>query len=285
MPKIDIQLIKALRERTGTGIMDCKRALIETGSDLDAAGELLRAQLLHAAKTKHRPTPEGVIACLVEARRGVLIELLAETDFVSRSPLFHEAASSLARIALKAGAEIEPTLCAPSPDLDGDVSHYLTRLSAQFGENIFLRRVGGLRTNVGVLGAYVQDSRTPAVGRIAALVSVAGGPNKVSASIARNLALHVVGASPLWTSPDEVPASVTTRKYRGGTEASEMHPSIQARLERFYEQTVLLRQRYLLAPEVTVAKVLATEAGANARIEGFLCFRIGEDASHDACVA
>lgn len=285
MPKIDIQLIKTLRERTGSGVMACKRALIETDSDLDAAGELLRAQQLHAPKTRHRPTPEGVIACLVEGRRGVLIELLAETDFVSRSPLFHEAASSLARIALEAGAEIEPTLRAPSPDLDGDVSHYLARLSAQFGENIVLRRVGGLRTNEGDLGAYVHDSRAPGVGRIAAMVSVAGGPDKASAGIARNLALHVVGASPLWTSPDEVPASVTTQKYRGGAEASEVDPSIQARLEKFYEQTVLVRQRYLLAPEITVAEVLATEAGANAHVQGFLCFRVGEDASHDARVA
>ncbi len=283
MPKIDIQLIKALRESTGSGIMACKRALIETDSDLDAAGEFLRAQQLHSPKTRHRPTPEGVIACLVEGGRGVLIELLAETDFVSRSPLFHEAASSLARIALEAGAEIEPTLRAPSPDMDGDVSHYLTRLSAQVGENIVLRRVDGLSTKDGVLGAYVHDSRTPGVGRIAALVSVAGGSDKASADIARNLALHVVGASPLWTSIDEVPASVTTQKYRGGAEASD--PSIHARLEKFYEQTVLLRQRHLLAPEFTVAEVLATEAGANSRVEGFLCFRVGEDASHDARVA
>jgi hypothetical protein len=115
------------------------------------------------------------------------------------------------------------------------------------------------------------------------MVSVAGGSDKTSADIARNLALHVVGASPLWTSPDEVPASVTTQKYRGGAEASD--PSIQARLEKFYEQTVLVRQRYLLAPEITVAEVLATEAGANARVEGFVCFRVGEDASHDTRVA
>jgi hypothetical protein len=167
--------------------------------------------------------------------------------------------------------------------LDGDVSHYLARLSAQFGENIVLRRVGGLRTNDGDLGAYVHDSRAPGVGRIAAMVSVAGGSEKASASIARNLALHVVGASPLWTSIDEVPASVSTQKCRGGAEASD--PSIHARLEKFCEQTVLLRQRHLLAPEFTVAEVLATEAGANARVEGFLCFRVGEDASHDARVA
>ncbi|EKF19384.1 translation elongation factor Ts [Nitratireductor pacificus] len=287
MPKPDIQLIKALRERTAAGVMDCKRALIAAEGNLDRAAESLRATMRAATRVHRRPTPEGVVACVVRERRGALIELRAETDFVSRNAQFQTAAGDLARIALEAGGDLARTLDAPSPDGRDTVAGYLHHLSARFGEAVTLHRTAGIDTPEGCLGAYAHNGPTPDVGRMAALVSVSGGG--ASVEIARRLAMHVVGAAPLWTSPDDVPASVRELKHTGSGDgsgdANESHRVIQSRLDRFYGMTVLLHQPFLFDPGVTVAEALADAAGDQARVDGFVCFRVGEDAAHDARVA
>lgn len=293
MKKIDINLVKALRKRTAAGVMNCRDALIDTGGDLDAAIKLLYERHLFPAAIERRTAAEGLLAFLVTGQCGVIVELAAETDLVARNPLFQQAAEAIARTAFAVGEGLAETLAAPSPDGEGDVAAYVRRLAATFGENIHFRRAGVLRTKNGLIGTYAHNSPAPGLGRMVALVAISGAAHSSTADpVARKLAMHIIGAAPLWSSVEHVPSSIRDQKrvsLRNGREhipdAREITTDIEARLERFYDQTVLPRQRYLLDPSMTVAEVLAAEAGADAQVESFVCFRIGEDAAHDARVA
>ncbi|MBG6118621.1 MULTISPECIES: translation elongation factor Ts [unclassified Sphingobium] len=291
--KIDIKLVKALRKRTAAGVVSCRDALIDTGGDLDSAVKLLHERHLLPAAIERRPTAEGLIAFLVDGRCGVIVELAAETDFTARNPLFQQAAQAIARTTFTVGGELADTLAAPSPDGQGDIAGYVRRLAATFGENIHVRRASILRTENGLIGAYAHNPQVPGLARMVALVAISGHALGSSGNlVAKKLAMHVVGASPLWSSVNHVPPSIRDQKRLRIDDDREHSPderdvssAIEARLERFYDQTVLPRQRYLLDPSMTVAEFLAAEAGSDAHIEGFVCFRIGEDAAHDARVA
>ncbi|UIJ44918.1 translation elongation factor Ts [Sphingomonas cannabina] len=290
MNKIDINLVKALRKRTAAGVLSCRNALIDTGGDLDAAVKLLHERHLFPAAIERRPAAEGLLAFLVNARRGVIVELAAETDFVARNPLFQEAAQAIARTTLTAGGELAETLVAPSPDGQGNVADYVRRLATTFGENVHLRRAGALSTDKGVIGAYAHHAPAPGLGRMVALVAISGAAGPTAGSVARKVAMHIVGAAPLWSSVETVPPSIREQKRLSIDKGHDHTPDareidIEARLERFYDQTVLPRQRFLLDPSMTVAEYLVTEVGPEALVEGFVCFRVGEDAAHDARVA
>ncbi|RCS25697.1 translation elongation factor Ts [Phyllobacterium salinisoli] len=293
MPEINVILVKALRERTAAGVMNCKNVLVEAGGDIDAAAKLLQERRLLPEAAKRRPTSEGLLVFMIEERCGAIIELAAETDFVSRNPLFQRAAEDLARVVVAVRGRLDETLAAPSPDGQGDVAGYISRLAATFGENIHLRRTAILETEHGIIGAYAHNAPAPGLGRMVALVSVSGADSDVAANeIARKLAVHVVGAAPLWTTAEQVPAAIRNQKRLGAGRNHEHHmaeneldSAIEVRLQRFYDQTVLLRQQYLLEPSRTVAEALLCAAGPAAYIEDFVCYRVGEDAAHDARVA
>jgi elongation factor Ts len=293
LSKVDIKLVKALRKRTAAGVLSCRNALIDAGGDVDGAVKLLHDRHLFPAAIERRPAAEGLLAFLVNGRSGVIIELAAETDFVARNPLFQEAADAIARTAFSAGGELAATLAAKSPDGQGDLADYVRRLATTFSENIHLRRASALRSENGVIGAYAHNAPAPGLGRMVALVAINGTAISPAAEVvAGKLAMHIVGAAPLWASVEQVPPSIRDQKRLGvdstrehTPDAPEIPTDIEARLERFYDQTVLPRQRYLLEPSMTVAEYLAAEAGSDTYVEGFVCFRIGEDAAHDARVA
>jgi len=292
MPSPQILLIKELRSRIAAGIMDCKRALLQADGDVDAAIKLLQARRIAPVRPR-LAVPEGVVACALTGRKGVLVEVSCETDFVARNPRFVEAAAGVARAALDVAGDRERTLASPSPDGNGDVSELLARLAAEFGEDIFLRRLSSLNTRDGILGVYVHNKATPNVGRAAAIVAVSGGDDDALAVMAPKLAMHVVGATPLWTSVEDVPAAVkdqkrgSPRKGPGGVdlEFGEIDRMIEARLDRFYELTVLLRQPHVVDRSMSVADMIRRFTGAQTLVEGFVRLRVGEDAAHDAAVA
>ena len=270
---ITAEAVKTLRERTGAGMMECKKALVETNGDLDAAAEMMRkAGLAKADKKAGRVAAEGTIVAELAAdgRSAVLVEVNCETDFVARQDEFQGFAAAVARATLAAGTRsLEAVLALP---LDGSASVEDTRraLIARIGENITVRRVGGLSAPTRI-GSYVHG------GRIGVLVGLEGGDE----SIAHDLAMHVAASNPQYVTPAEVPAEQVAkeREILSAQAAQEGKPAeivakmVEGRIRKYLAEICLVGQPFVKDPDVTVEKLLK---GAGAKVTGFLRFEVGE---------
>jgi elongation factor Ts len=270
---ITADAVKTLRERTGAGMMECKKALVETNGDLDAAAEMMRkAGLAKADKKAGRVAAEGAIVTerSADGRSAVILEVNCETDFVARQAEFQGFAAAIARTALATGAgSLESLLALP---LDGGATVEETRRSliARIGENISVRRVAGLSAPT-LVGSYVHGTR------IGVLVGLEGG----DASLAHDLAMHVAASNPQYVTPAEVPAAVLDkeREILSAQAAQEGKPAeivakmVEGRVRKYLAEICLVGQPFVKDPEVTVEKLLK---GAGARVTGFLRFEVGE---------
>jgi elongation factor Ts len=269
---ITADAVKALRERTGAGMMECKKALIETGGDLDAAAELMRkAGLAKADKKAGRVAAEGVVVTQTSGpgTAAVIVEVNSETDFVARQDDFQRFAADVAAAALAAGADtLEAVLALPLPG--GTVDEVRRSLVARIGENIGVRRVARLSAPTRV-GSYVHGSR------IGVLVGLEGGDE----ALARDLAMHVAAASPQYVSPADVPAATVDkeREILSAQAAGEGKPAeivakmVEGRLRKYLAEICLTGQPFVKDPDVTVEKLLKS---AGARVTGFIRFEVGE---------
>jgi elongation factor Ts len=270
---VSAETVKALRERTGAGMMECKKALLETGGDLDAAAEVMRkAGLAKADKKAGRIAAEGAIvtASATDGRSAVIVEVNCETDFVAREPEFRAFAADVARAALAAGATAPEVL--GSLKLAGGTSVDETRrhLVAKIGEKIDVRRAAILRAPERI-GSYVHGTR------IGVLVGVKGGDE----TLARELAMHVAAANPQYVAPSDVPAGVVAkeREILSAQAAAEGKPAaivekmVEGRLRKYLAEICLTGQPFVKDPDVTVGKLLE---GAKATVSGFLRYEVGE---------
>jgi elongation factor Ts len=289
MAEINAQLVKGLRDKTGAGMMDCKRALAETEGDLEAAVGWLRSKgILQAAKRSDRTAAEGLVGLVVEGNRGAVAELNTETDFVARNDKFKAAAAACTKIALQVGGDHGRLLEAPSPDGDGSVSDLITRLNATIGENIHLRRCAFVEVGQGVIAPYVHHAAAPGLGRVAVLVALeSAGEAGALDEIGHRIAMHIAASAPLWVSVEDVPAEVIAERRAALTQEAEetgkpadiIEKMIEGRIRKFYEQVVLTAQAFVINPEQTVAQALkeAEEAaGAAIKVRSFVRFRMGE---------
>jgi elongation factor Ts len=265
--------VKALRDRTGAGMMECKRALIEAGGDLDrAAEEMRKAGLAKADKKAGRVAAEGTIAIerSDDGRTAVMVEANSETDFVARQDEFQQFAAGVARAALAAGAaQLEDVL---GLGLEGGASVEDTRreLIARIGENITLRRVARLSAPT-VVGTYVHG------GRIGVIVGLEGGDE----ALARDLAMHVAASSPQYVAPADVPAEQVDkeREILSAQAAQEGKPAeivarmVEGRIRKYLAEISLVGQPFVKDPDRTVEKLLAA---AGAKVTGFVRFEVGE---------
>jgi elongation factor Ts len=265
--------VKALRDRTGAGMMECKRALIEAGGDLDrAAEEMRKAGLAKADKKAGRVAAEGTIAIerSDDGRTAVMVEANSETDFVARQDEFQQFAAGVARAALAAGAaQLEDVL---GLGLEGGASVEDTRreLIARIGENITLRRVARLSAPTAV-GTYVHG------GRIGVIVGLEGGDE----ALARDLAMHVAASSPQYVAPADVPAEQVDkeREILSAQAAQEGKPAeivarmVEGRIRKYLAEISLVGQPFVKDPDRTVEKLLAA---AGAKVTGFVRFEVGE---------
>ena len=211
MAEITAGMVKALRESTGAGMMDCKRALEEAGGDMAAATDTLRVKgLAKAAKKADRVAAEGAVALALRSdgagMTGALIELNAETDFVARNELFQSAARKVAVAALDIGNDVEALRAAP---IEGaaDVNELIAGLVATIGENMMLRRVVGFQVSEGAVAGYIHGALAgaPVLGRIGVIVAVEGaGDQPTLQELARNIALHAAATNPLSLSPSDL---------------------------------------------------------------------------------
>ena len=281
MPEFTAADVAALRKASGAGMMDCKRALEETGGDLEAAKEWLRKQgLAGASKRAGRAAEQGAIEVLVEGGVGAVAELTAETDFVAKGADFTETVAKLARLAVDAGSDELAEL-----ELEGTtVGEHVTQLAAKLGENVALGRVIVFETADGLLDGYkhVQNDR----GTIGVLVELGGvdAGDAKAREVAHDVALHIASAAPRWLSRDDVPADVVEKERavleelsrNEGKPENALPKIIEGRLNGFYKDSCLLEQGFVKEPKTTVQKVVQA-LGGDATVRRFARVKIGEE--------
>jgi elongation factor Ts len=287
MVNITASLVKSLRDKTGAGMMDCKKALNETNGDMEAASDWLRKTgLLKAAKKATRVAAEGLIGVAVGGDAGALVEVNSETDFVARNGEFKEFVKQAARIALEEGGDVEKLLARPMGS--GCVKDALTDMIAKIGENLSVRRAVVLAVSPGVVSSYVHNAASPELGKIGVLVALKSTADKAKlAALGKQLAMHVAATSPLALTPEHLSKEVVDRERaiqldlarQSGKPENVVEKMLEGRMRKFYEDSVLLAQTFVIDGETQVAKVLenaSKELGAPVEIAGFVRFQVGE---------
>ena len=288
MADITASLVKDLREKTGAGMMDCKKALTETEGALEDAVDWLRKNgLAAAAKKAGRIAAEGLVAVVASGGRGTIVEVNAETDFVARNEEFQNFVEQVSAAALETGGGID-ALATATVNSGGTVGDGLTELVAKIGENMTLRRVEHLAVENGIVASYIHSAARPGLGRIGVIVALesTGDAGKLDA-FGRKLAMHVAAASPQWTSPDEIDADALAREREiladqardSGKPEEIVQKMVEGRLRKYYEEVALSEQTYVIDGETKVSKAVeaaAEEIGAEIKIAGFVRFALGE---------
>jgi len=287
--QITAQQVKELREATGVGMMDCKKALAETGGDMEAAIDWLRTRgLAKAAKKAGRVASEGLVGIQIEGTKGAIVEVNSETDFVARNEQFQTIVGNIAKLAVKAGGDVTVLSEMAYPDSGRSVSGELTNAIATIGENMTLRRSALITVKDGVIGSYVHNSVKPGLGKLGIIVGLESTGNKdVLAALGKQLAMHIANTNPLAVSPDEIDPEIVARERAIFTEQAKasgkpdnvVEKMIEGRIRKYYEEVTLLAQVFVIDGETRVADVIkAAEKDAEAPIKltRFVRYALGE---------
>lgn len=287
MAEVTAEAVKNLRERTGAGMLDCKKALVENGGDMDASIDWLRKKgLSSAAKKAGRVAAEGLIAAVTKGTKGALIELNAETDFVARNADFQQLAQNIAGVAITLGGDLDALKKATLSGKTVDES--IAEAIGVIGENMNLRRYKTLEVKSGVIASYVHAAAAPGLGKIGVLVALesAGDAEKLNA-LGKQIAMHVAAAKPeALTTAELDPASIEREKniFReqaasSGKPAEIIEKMIEGRLRKFYEEVVLLEQVSVMDGKTKVSETVKQaekEIGAPIKVTGYVRFGLGE---------
>ena len=288
MSNITASMVKDLRDKTGAGMMDCKSALNETGGDMEAAIDWLRKKgLSKAAKKAGRVAAEGLIGIAVGGDAGALVEVNAETDFVARNDQFKDFVKQTAEIALQEAGDLDKLLKKPMNG-GASVEQTLTEMVAKIGENMSVRRAVLLGVSEGVVASYIHNAASPELGKIGVLIAVKSSADKTKlAALGKQLAMHVAAAAPLALTPEHLSKEVVERERavqadiarQSGKPENVIEKMMEGRMRKFYEESVLLSQTFVIDGETSIAKVLekaSKDLGAKVEIEGFVRFQVGE---------
>jgi len=288
MAEISASLVKTLRDKTGAGMMDCKKALIESDGDVEAAVDWLRKKGLAAAKKAGRAASEGLVGIHVAEGRGAVVEVNAETDFVARNEAFQTFVAAVAGVAAGKGTDIDGLNAEPYPETGRTVADELTHMIATIGENMTLRRVATLAVDQGVIGAYMHSAQAPGIGRIGVLVALeSAGDASSLPELAKQLAMHVAATNPQAVSQEDLDPAILERERDVLTEQARasgrpeeiIGKMVDGRLRKLYEDVCLTEQVFVIDGERRVKAVIdeaAKSAGAPVRIAGFVRFALGE---------
>ncbi len=289
MAEITAALVKELREKTGAGMMDCKKALGETNGDLEGAVDWLRKKgLAAAAKKSGRVAAEGLVAVATSGTNGAVVEVNAETDFVARNDKFQAFAAQAAQVALTTGADIEALKAAAYPGAGHTVQDELTSLIATIGENMNLRRAAKLSVSAGIVTSYIHTAIAPGLGKIGVLVALesTGDAAKLT-ELGKSIAMHVAAARPEALDIADVDVSALEREKNvladqaraSGKPEAIIEKMVEGRLRKYYEEVCLLEQTYVIDGETKIRKVVeaaAKDVGAPVALTGFVRFALGE---------
>jgi elongation factor Ts len=289
MAAITAQMVKTLREKTGAGMMDCKKALGETEGDIEAAVDWLRKKgLSAAAKKAGRVAAEGVVAVATGNGSGALVEVNSETDFVSRNGDFQSFAGTLASMALETGEDLDALKSKPYPGTDRSVEEQLTHNIATIGENMSIRRAIRLDVEGGVVVPYIHNAVASGIGKIGVLVGLKSTADAATLeALGKQLAMHVAATAPKSLSVEDLdPTEVEREKSilvdqakASGRPPEIIEKMVSGRLQKFYQEVVLLEQTFVIDNESKVAKVIenaAKDAGTPIEMVGFKRFNLGE---------
>jgi elongation factor Ts len=287
MAEITAALVKDLREKTGAGMMDCKKALSNNDGDVDAAIDWLRKQgLASAAKKSGRVASEGLVGVVTKGTKGAIVEVNAETDFVARNEQFQDFVQKVTDLAITTGDDVEALKNAKLGA--GTVGDSLTTLISTIGENMNLRRAAVLSVKSGVVVSYMHNALKPGMGKIGVLIALesTGDVAKLEA-LGKQLAMHVAAANPQALAREEVSAEDLEREKNvqiemaraSGRPENIIEKMVEGRLRKYYEDVCLLEQTYVIDGESKVAdavKKAAKDVGGEVQIVGFRRFALGE---------
>lgn len=285
MAEITASAVKELRDRTGAGMMDAKKALVETAGDMEAAIDLLRKKgLAKAAKKSGRTAAEGLVALALsdDRKTGVVVEVNAETDFVARNDQFQEFCGAVGKLALSVVTLEELTA---SHYGDGKtVTEKLTENIATIGENMSLRRLGRQHVQAGAVAGYMHNATATNMGKIGVLVAIEGpGDAAKIQELGKKIAMHVAAANPEFLSIADVSAESLEREKgvlreqaaQSGKPAEVVEKMIEGRIRKFYEEVVLLEQIFIMDGETKIANLIEKEA-PGCKLTGYLRYMVGE---------
>ncbi len=284
MAEITAGLVKELRDKSGVGMMDCKRALVENDGDMEASMDWLRAKgLSKAAKKADRVASEGLVATALRddgaGMTGAVVELNAETDFVARNDTFQNAA----REAAQAGLDNEGADAVAAAMADK-----ITNLIATIGENMMVRRAARFVVPEGVVAAYVHNAVAPGLGKIGVLVALASAGDKAQLTeLGRKIGMHIAATSPQSLSVDDLDPAAVERERAilveqaadSGKPPAVIEKMVEGRLRKFYEEVVLLKQAFVMNPDQTIEALLAEQSkalGTPVALTGFVRLALGE---------
>jgi elongation factor Ts len=280
--------VKELRERTGAGMMDCKKALAENNGELEAAVDWLRAKgLAAAAKKAGRTAAEGLVGVAVEGTKGAVVEVNSETDFVAKNEQFQEFVREVSKLALNAGGNVEVLKNASYPG-GATVAEKLTDNIATIGENQSLRRTAVLEVSQGAVVSYVHNAAAPGMGKIGVLVALEGAaPADALQSLGKQIAMHIAAANPLALDADGLDAGLLERERaiavekanESGKPANIIEKMVDGTMAKFRKENALLSQLFVMDNKTPVADVVAQagkEAGSPITLKAFERFQLGE---------
>ncbi|HEV7719587.1 MAG TPA: translation elongation factor Ts [Arsenicitalea sp.] len=286
---ITAQQVKELRDATGVGMMDCKKALAETDGDMEAAVDWLRTRgLAKAAKKAGRVAAEGLVGVVVQGNRAAIVEVNSETDFVARNEQFQTIVGNIAKLALDAEGDVAVLAEMPYPNSGRSVTGELTDAIAKIGENMNLRRSALVAVSDGVIGNYVHNSVKPGLGKLGIVVGLEStGKKDVLEALGKQLAMHIANTNPLSISPDDIDAEVVARERaifteqakESGKPADIVAKMVEGRVRKFYEEVTLLAQTFVIDGETKVSDVIKKaekEAGAPIKLTKFVRYALGE---------
>jgi elongation factor Ts len=288
MAEITAASVKELRERTGAGMMDCKKALAENGGELEAAVDWLRAKgLAAAAKKAGRTAAEGLVGVAVDGTRGAVVEVNSETDFVAKNEQFQDFVCNVSSLALGTNGDIEALKGAAYPT-GGTVEEKLTDNIATIGENQSLRRTAVLEVPQGVVVSYVHNAVAPGMGKIGVLVALeSAAPAEALMALGKQVAMHIAAANPLALDTDGLDASLLERERaiaiekanESGKPANIVEKMVEGTMAKFRKEHSLLSQLFVMDNKTPVADVVAQaakEAGSPITLKAYERFQLGE---------
>ena len=288
MAEITAALVKDLREKTGAGMMDCKKALTENAGDIEASVDWLRKKgLAAAAKKSGRVAADGLVGVASSGVKGAMVEVNAETDFVARNEQFQHFVRGAAELSLAANNDVTALSGAAFPG-GGTVTEKLTALIATIGENMSLRRTVTLSVGAGVVSTYVHSAAAPGLGKIGVLVALEStGDKDKLAALGKQIAMHIAAANPMSLSVDDLDKAAVERERAvlseqaktSGKPDNVIAKMVEGRLRKFYEDVVLMEQVFVVDGESRVSAVVANAAkdiGAPVKVTAFKRFALGE---------
>lgn len=289
MAQITAGLVKELREKTGAGMMDCKKALSETDGDLEAAVDWLRKKgLSKAAKKAGRVAADGLIGVAVREGAGAVVEVNSETDFVARNASFQALVREVADLALDVEGDLEKLAAATAASSGKSVADTLTDLIATIGENMTLRRAEALKVAPGVVAAYVHAPAAEGLGRIGVLAALEseGDAGKLN-ELGRKICMHIAATAPAAARIEDLDPALLERERAvlseqaraSGKPDNVIEKMVEGRLRKFYEESVLLEQVFVVDGENKVKDVIKSaeaDVGAPIALTGFVRMALGE---------